>query len=62
METTPGTWEYVGGAVFAAAAPDMIDLIRAAVARVELANREGNTILSAWLADAHALISRLEGE
>ena len=37
---------------------DLIDLLRFAVKRVELANEEGNPILSAWLPDAKAAIAR----
>ena len=44
-----------------AAAPDILDALRAAVARVELANREGNPILSAWLPGARAAIAKAEG-
>jgi hypothetical protein len=32
------------------------EVLRAAVLRVELANKEGNAILSAWLPDARALL------
>ena len=42
-----------------AAAPDLFDLLQFAVARIELANSEGNPILSAWLPDATALLAKL---
>jgi hypothetical protein len=41
-----------------AAAPDMLAALQFAVGRVELANAEGNPILSAWLTDARAAIAR----
>jgi hypothetical protein len=41
-----------------AAAPDMLAALQVAVSRVELANAEGNPILSAWLSDARAAIAR----
>ncbi len=45
-----------------AAAPDILDCLRLAVARVELANQEGSPIMSAWLIDARAAIAKAEGE
>ena len=44
-----------------AAAPELKDLLAAAIARIELANQEGNPILSAWLPDAKAAIAKVEG-
>lgn len=44
-----------------AAAPDMLDLLLTAVTRVELANTEGDPILSAWLPGAKAVIARAKG-
>lgn len=38
----------------------LADLLRAAVARVELANSEGNPILSAWLPDAKSTLESWE--
>lgn len=38
----------------------MADVLRAAIARVQLANEEGNPILSAWLPDARAAIAAAE--
>ena len=43
------------------AAPDLLDALRAAVARVEVANREGDPILSGWLPSARAAIATAEG-
>ena len=43
------------------AAHDLLDVLKAAVCRVELANSEGNPILSAWLPDAKAAIAKVEG-
>jgi len=40
---------------------DLLSAIRIAVERVRLANSEGNPILSAWLADAEATLSKAEG-
>ena len=44
-----------------AVVPELVEALRAAVARVGLANDEGDPILSAWLPDAKALLARLEG-
>jgi hypothetical protein len=48
-------------ALLIAAAPDLLDMLKAAVARVELANSEGDPILSAWLPEARAAISKAQG-
>lgn len=40
------------------AAPDLLEALKFAVARVRLANEEGNPILSAWLPGAQATISK----
>jgi hypothetical protein len=45
-----------------AAAPDMLAALQFAVGRVELANAEGNPILSAWLTDARDTIARATGK
>jgi hypothetical protein len=45
-------------ALLMAAAPDLLAALQFAVSRVELANAEGNPILSAWLSDARAAIAR----
>ena len=39
-------------------APNLLDELKAAVARIELANGEGDPILSAWLPGAQAVIAR----
>ena len=44
-----------------AAAPDLLDLLDAAIARVQLANEEGNPILSAWLPDALSTLRKAKG-
>jgi hypothetical protein len=44
------------------AAPDLLDLLEAAVARVQIANEEGNPILSAWLPDALSTLRKAKGE
>ena len=44
-----------------AAAPDLLATLRFAVARVEIANEQGDPILSAWLPDARAAIAKAEG-
>lgn len=49
-------------AVLIATAPELLDLLKSAIARVELANAEGNNILSAWLPDAKAIVTKIEGE
>jgi hypothetical protein len=43
-------------------APDLLDLLEAAVARVQIANDEGNPILSAWLPDALSTLRKAKGE
>jgi len=43
-------------------APNLLELLEAAVLRVELANKEGDAILSAWLPDAKLAIARARGE
>lgn len=45
-----------------ASAPDLLDALQAAVARIEIANREGDPILSAWLPQARAAIARATAE
>lgn len=70
--TKPGCWpkgricDLIQGteadAHIIAAAPDLLDLMRSAVARIEQANAEGNPILSAWLTDARAAIAKATGE
>jgi hypothetical protein len=58
---------YIGEALdkdaaLIAAAPDLLAVLQFAVGRVELANAEGNPILSAWLSDARAAIARATGK
>ncbi len=43
------------------AAPELLETRKFAVARVKLANDEGNSILSAWLPGAQAVISKEDG-
>ncbi len=43
------------------AAPELLDALKLAVARVRMANDEGNPILSAWLPGAQAAIFKAEG-
>lgn len=43
------------------AAPDLLATLKFAVARVRLANDEGDPILSAWLPGAQAIISKADG-
>jgi hypothetical protein len=45
-----------------AEAPNLLEVLQVAVSRVELANAEGNPILSAWLTDARAAIARATGK
>ncbi len=40
----------------------LLDVLRAAVARVELANAEGDPILSAWLPGAKDLLAQVPGK
>jgi hypothetical protein len=53
IDKRPGTGDLQG---------DLLDTLKAAVARIELANKEGNPILSAWLPDAKAIIAKAEKE
>ena len=39
---------------------DLLDLLNAAVARVQIANSEGNPILSAWVQDASAMVQTVQ--
>lgn len=39
---------------------DLLDLLNAAVARVQIANSEGNPILSAWVQDASATVQTVQ--
>ena len=39
---------------------EMLELLKTAVLRVQLANEDGDPILSAWAVDATALIRRIE--
>ena len=43
------------------AAPDLLSALEAAVARVQIANEEGDPILSAWLPDALSAIAKAKG-
>jgi hypothetical protein len=45
-----------------AAAPELLAVLEMAVLRVELANSDGNPILSAWLLDARAAIAKATSE
>jgi ABC-type bacteriocin/lantibiotic exporter with double-glycine peptidase domain len=42
-------------------APDLLDLLESAVARVQIANEDGNPILSAWLPDALSTLRKAKG-
>lgn len=44
-----------------ASAFDLLEILKSAVARIEIANEEGDRILSAWLPDARAAIAKAEG-
>jgi len=45
-----------------ASAPELLDLLESAVARVQIANEEGNPILSAWLPDALSTLRKAKGK
>ena len=45
-----------------ASAPDLLSALEAAVARVQIANEEGDPILSAWLPDALSAIAKAKGQ
>lgn len=51
----------MAGAPLRDAAPELLETLKFAVARVTLANDEGNSILSAWLPGAQAIISKADG-
>lgn len=60
---TPETREAAtSNARLIAAAPDMYDALIQAVKRIELANAEGDPILSAWLPTARAALAKGKGE
>ncbi len=52
----------IGNARLFASAPDLQAALEQAIARVRLANAEGNPILSAWLPEAEAAIAKAKGE
>jgi len=54
--------EVWANAALFAAAPDLLDVLQAAMARIELANAEGDPILSAWIPEARAAVARALGE
>jgi len=54
--------ERIANARLIASVPDLLDLLEAAVARVQIANEEGNPILSAWLPDALSTLRKAKGE
>ena len=56
-----GALEFAARVRLAQAAPDILALLKVAVLRVELANSEGDPILSAWLPDARDAIAAAEG-
>ncbi len=53
--------DHAGIGFAMAASPQMLAALEFAVARVELANAEGDPILSAWLADARDAIKQAKG-
>jgi len=62
IATINGALSPVGTMNLLAAAPDMRDLLEAAIIRVELANKEGDKILSAWLNDARDVLARADSD
>ena len=64
VQQMPGNYESEkqANAHLIAAAPELLDLLEAAVARVQIANEEGNPILSAWLPDALSALRKAKGE
>jgi hypothetical protein len=62
-EQMPGNYdsERQANARLIAAAPDLLSALEAAVARVQIANEEGDPILSAWLPDALSAIAKAKG-
>ena len=54
--------ENLANANLISAAPDLLSALEAAVARVQIANEEGDPILSAWLPDALSAIAKAKGE
>lgn len=58
---TMGKNNFRENARLIAAAPELLDILKAAVARVKIANYEGDPILSAWLPDAESAIAKAEG-
>jgi hypothetical protein len=58
----PHIKEGIANAHLISAAPDLLDLLKSAIARIQIANEEGESILSAWLPDAIAAIAKAEGK
>ena len=56
VETINFTWRAIN------AHDDLVEALQAAVARIEVANKEGDPILSAWLPDARAALAKARGE
>ena len=50
--------EAEANATLISAAPDLLEALSVAILRVELANAEGDMILSAWLRDARAAVQK----
>ena len=62
IATINGALSPVGTMNLMAAAPEMRDLLEAAILRVELANAGGDKILSAWLNDAKAALAKADSD
>jgi hypothetical protein len=53
--------ELESNGILMTAAPELLEMLATAIARIKLANAEGNPILSAWLPDAESLIRKIRG-
>lgn len=60
-ETPLPVEEIEANARLIAAAPELLAALTIAVNRIEIANRDGDPILSAWLPAARAAIAKAEG-
>ena len=54
--------EIAANARLIAAAPELLELLERAVGRLEIAHRNGDSIMKEWVIDARAVIAKATGE
>ena len=54
--------ETTANARLIAAAPELLELLERAVGRLEIAHRNGDSIMKEWVIDAHTAILKATGE